>query len=184
MTKLTESLDYMDMEDQLSNKMTVDEYAAKMGKDKDIVTLTFVVNSKLAGEDLTSWFERGYDFVLDASLSEGEIEPGKYLVFVELLRRSKVPARIMLLLSDLETLTGYKPADWIVEVEGEAVPANENALHQAIICNPNEYAELKEVDEEDEDKLNEYRELAGLEPINDKQEEDEFIKNLKSIARI
>ena len=77
------SLDYMDLEGQLNDKVTVDEYAAKMGPDNDIVTLTFISNSKLAAEDLVTWFERGYDWVLDASVSEGEIEPGKWLVFVE-----------------------------------------------------------------------------------------------------
>ena len=44
MTILNESLDYMDMDGQISDKITVDEYAAKMGKDKDIVTITFKVN--------------------------------------------------------------------------------------------------------------------------------------------
>ena len=52
------SLDYMDMEGQLADIITVDEYAAKMGQDKDIVTVTFTTNSNLAAEDLVSWFER------------------------------------------------------------------------------------------------------------------------------
>ena len=47
-TVINESLDYMDMEDQVKNTITVDEYAAKMGKDKDIVTITFITKSKLA----------------------------------------------------------------------------------------------------------------------------------------
>ena len=93
------ALDYMDLEEQLSNIVTIDEYAAKMGKDSDIITLTFTVYSKLAAEDLVTWFERGYDFVLDASVSEGEIEPGKWLVFVEMERRSKAPQRICIVLS-------------------------------------------------------------------------------------
>ena len=87
MTVLNESLDYMDMKDQIGDTITVDEYSAKMGKDKDIVTITFTTHSKLAAEDLVTWFERGYDFVLDASVSEGELEPGKWLVFAELDRR-------------------------------------------------------------------------------------------------
>ena len=87
---LNEGLDYHDMIDQIEPKITVDEYAAKMGKDSDIVTITFVVNSKLAGDDLVGWLERGYDYILDASVSEGEIEPGKFLVFAEMNRRSMV----------------------------------------------------------------------------------------------
>ena len=113
------ALDYLDLEDQVKDVITVDEYAAKMGKDSDIVTITFTVNSRLAAKDLVTWFERGYDFVLDASVSDGEIEPGKWLVFVEMDRRSKVPERIIKLLNDLETLTGLKLKDWTVEIEGD-----------------------------------------------------------------
>ena len=99
------SLDYHDMVGQIYPKLTVDEYAAKMGKDSDIVTLTFLVKSKQVGEDLVDWLERGYEWVLDASVSDGEVEIGKYLVFAEMNRRSAVPSRIIEILDDLSTLT-------------------------------------------------------------------------------
>lgn len=181
MLTLIESLDYMDLADQVAAKITVDEYAAKMGKDKDIVTLTFKVNSKLAANDLVSWFERGYDFVLDASVSEGEIEDGKYLVFVEIQRRSTVPKRIVQLLSDLETLTGLELAEWTVEVEGDEYEADPVALQKAITCNPNVYKDQKDSVKEVENKLNEYRSIAGLETKSG-YTEDEYIRNLKNIA--
>jgi hypothetical protein len=171
------ALDYLDLKDQLKADITVDEYAAKMGKDSDIVTVTFTTNSKLAAKDLVTWFERGYDFVLDASISDGEIESGKWLVFVEMDRRSKVPNRICKLLSDLETLTGVNLEDWTVEIEGEQVSADEETIRQKMILNPNEYKEIKEKD----DKLNEFRELAGIE-TKTMYVEDEYIKNLKAIA--
>lgn len=177
---LNESLDYKDMKGQLENIITVDEYAAKMGKDKDIVTLTFTIKSKLAAEDLTSWFERGYDFVLDASVSDGEIEPGKYLVFVEIQRRSRVPERIIQLLSDLETLTDFDLNDWVVEVEGDEFKADKDVLHKAIICNPNEYKQEREKDDSDL-KLKEYKELAGLD-VGSNYVEDAEIRKLKTIA--
>ena len=177
MTILNESLDYMDMDGQISDKITVDEYAAKMGKDKDIVTITFKVNSELAANDLVTWFERGYDFVLDASVSDGEIEPGIYLVFVEMERRSRVPERILRLLSDLETLTGFKLKDWIVEIENETYDADESVIRQAMILNPNEYKMEKEKDE----KLNEYRQIAGIatKPL---YTEDAYIRKIKTMA--
>ena len=113
MTKqiINEGLDYMDMEDQVEPTVSVDEYAAKSGKDSDIVTLAFIVNSENAGNDLVNWFERGYDWILDASLSEGELTEGKYLVFVELKRRIAVPERIVTMIEDLETLTGLTVDD-------------------------------------------------------------------------
>ena len=183
MNILNESLNYMDMKDQVGDVITVDEYSAKMGKDKDVVTITFVVHSKLAAEDLVSWFERGYEWVLDASVSDGELEPGKWLVFVELDRRSKVPNRIVTLLSDLETLTDIKVKDWTVQVEGDDCKADEELIREKMILNPNEYKMEKEVDEEvDEEELNEFRNLAGLDVKSPVYEDDEYIKNLKAIA--
>ena len=84
--KLTEGLDYHDMKGQIDPKVSIDEYAAKMGEDSEIVTMTFILKSKGAAKDLVSWLEIGYDFILDASVSEGELEPGKWLVFVEIGR--------------------------------------------------------------------------------------------------
>ena len=182
MTIINESLDYMDMKDQVENTITVDEYSAKMGKDKDIVTLTFITNSKLAAEDLVSWFERGYDFVLDASVSEGELEPGKWLVFVEMDRRSKVPNRIITLLSDLETLTDIKLKDWVVDIEGDECDADEDAIRERMILNPNEYKDAKgDNDEVNDEELNEMRLRAGID-VKSVYTEDEYIKNLKAMA--
>jgi hypothetical protein len=181
MNILNESLDYLDMKDQIDSAITVDEYSAKMGKDKDIVTITFTTNSKLAAEDLVTWFERGYEWVLDASVSDGEIEPGKWLVFVEMDRRTKVPNRIITLLSDLETLTDLKLKDWTVDVEGDECKADEELIREKMILNPNEYKMEKET-EESEEEINEMRIRAGIDPKSPVYEQDEYIKNLKAIA--
>jgi hypothetical protein len=180
MKTLNEALDYLDMKDQVEPKITVDEYAAKMGKDSDIVTVTFTVHSKLAAKDLVSWLERGYDFILDASISDGELEPGDWLVFTEMDRRIAVPDRIIKILSDLETLTGLDLDDWIVDIDGTEVGANEELIRDQMILNPNEYRMEKEKDE----KLDEVRQLAGLDPEKTPYVEDEYIKNLKALARI
>ena len=184
MNILNESLDYLDMKDQIVSDITVDEYSAKMGKDKDIVTVTFTANSKLAAEDLVTWFERGYEWVLDASVSDGEIEPGKWLVFVEMDRRTKVPNRIITLLSDLETLTDLKLKDWTVDVEGDECKADEELIREKMILNPNEYKMEKETEEseESEEEINEMRIRAGIDPKSPVYEQDEYIKNLKAIA--
>ena len=179
MSILNESLDYLDMEDQVDDLITVDEYASKMGRDEDIVTLTFSVNSKLAATDLVTWFERGYDFVLDASVSDGELEPGKWLVFVEMDRRMKVPNRIITLLSDLETLTGIKLKDWTVEIDGDEYDADEEIIRQKMILNPNEYEEKRQVSEVE---INEMRTLAGLETELRYDPKDDYIRSLQAMA--
>ena len=179
-TILNEGLDYHDLEGQMLPIVSVDEYAAHMGKDSEIVTLAFTVNSEAAGNDLVDWFERGYDWVLDAQVSEGEVKPGKYLVFVEMNRRTSVPKRIVELLDDLETLTALPVKDWTVIVDSEEYEADEDILKQVITISPHDYRETVEKDEEE---INEMRERAGLDvkPIHaDKQDAD--IKAFKSMA--
>lgn len=158
MKKIFEGLDYHDMEGQIEPTLTVDEYAAKMGKDSDIVTLAFIVKSKEAGNDLVEWFEKGYDYILDASLSTGEIESGKWLLFVEINRRSTVPERIVELINDLKTLTNLKLSDWTIRIDDEDYEPEEHILKQVIICNPNEY----KIEQEKEKELNEMRSIAGI----------------------
>jgi hypothetical protein len=110
-TILNEGLDYHDLEGQMLPVVTVDEYAAHMGEDSEIVTLAFTVKSEAAGNDLADWFERGYDWVLDSQVSEGEVKPGQYLVFVEMNRRTSVPKRIIELIDDPKFGTGFYLSD-------------------------------------------------------------------------
>lgn len=177
---LNEGLDYHDLEGIVIPRVTVDEYAAQMGKDSEIVTIAFIVKNKQAGEDLSDWFERGYDFVLDAQVSDGELSSGTYLVFVEMNRRTTVPERIITLLDDLETLTDIPLKDWTVIVDDEEYEPDAEVLEQVITISPHQYREEVEPDEEE---LNEMRERAGLEVKAlhaDKQ--DAEIKAFKSIA--
>ena len=173
---LNEGLDHMDLENQVNNKISIDEYSAKTGSDDETITIAFTVKGQLASADLVDWFERGYDFVIDAQPSDGEISVGKYLVFIEMNRRSKAPARIVELLEDLETLTGIKLKDWIVEVDGEEYDADEDVLKQVMTLSPHEYRMQKE------DGLNEMRELSGIEPQKLFNEQDDAIKSFKSLA--
>lgn len=158
---LNEGLDYHDLVGQLSPTLSVDEYKAKMGKDSDIVTLAFIIKSEAAGEDLVNWFERGYDFVLDASVSDGQLDIGKYVVFVELKRRQSTPAHIIELLEDLNTLTDIPLKDWTIKIDDEEYDADEAVLKQVITTSPHEYRTDVE-DDIDEEELNEMRERAGL----------------------
>jgi len=178
MTIITESLNYLDMEGQVFPIVSVDEYAAKMGTDKDIVTVTFMTKSKLVAEDLVTWFERGYDYILDASISEGELEPNKWLVFVEMERRSWVARRLIGLIRDMETLTGMPIEDYTLNIDAEEYPIELDIMKQKIILNPAKYEIEKNVDEE----LNEMRNQAGLDHKESDKPKDEYIKNIQAIA--
>jgi hypothetical protein len=173
---INEGLDYHDLEGIVDPVVSVDEYAAHMGKDSNIVTLAFTVQNKHAGDDLADWFERGYNFVLDAQTSEGEITVGKYLVFVEMNRRTSTPKKIVELLSDLKTLTGLGLADWTVKVDGDEYDADENVLKQVIVLSPQDYRNEKE------GELNEMRELAGIDNVKIYDEKDAELKAFTNLA--
>ena len=85
---LFESLEYKDLDGLMKPTIHVDEFSSKMGDDDDIITLSFFLRDNQAAKDLMSWFEKGYDFVIDADKSPGEIKPNRYLVYVEMRRRS------------------------------------------------------------------------------------------------
>ena len=176
---LNEGLDYHDLVGQMIPEISVDEYAAKMGEDDEIVTLAFTVKGKQVGEDLSDWFERGYDWVLDAQVSDGELVPGKYLVFVEMNRRTSTPERIIELLEDLETLTDLPVKDWTITVDDEEYEPNVEVLKQKIVLSPHDYR----VDIEREEELNEMRVAAGMQPKDlYTEEQDSEIKAFKAMA--
>ena len=181
-------MDYHDLEGQLDPVVTVDEYSAKMGKDCDIITLAFVIHNERAGNDLVDWFERGYDFVLDAQVSDGELSPGKYLVFVEMARRTSVPERIIELLDDLTTLSDIALDKWKIKVNDNDYPADEEALSEVIITSPHLYREEVPEDEEEEEDtekeegLNEMRKAAGLPVKRLYNPTDSEMKNFKALA--
>jgi hypothetical protein len=176
---LSEGLSYHDLEGQLVPTVTVDEYEANMGKDDEIITLAFTIKNQFAADDLCGWFERGYDWVLDAQTSEGEVKPGYYLVFVEINRRTTAPARIIELISDLETLTNLPLKDWTIIVDKEDYEPNEDVLKQVIVTSPQKY---REKEQSEESELNEMRQAAGLDTVNVYAEPDALLKSFKSMA--
>lgn len=102
-----------DLTNLISEKIHIDEYSSKLGPADDVVTISFKIKQKLPAEDLVSFLENGYDWVLDADISTGEIVDGEYLVFLEIPRRKNLFDRMSELLSDLKYLTGIKPNKWI-----------------------------------------------------------------------
>jgi hypothetical protein len=100
------SLQQYDLKDLVDNILEIDNYKSKMGSDKDIVTVAFATKTKESADDLASFIERGYTFVLDADATSGEQADGTYKVFVEIERDAAVGEQIMELAHGLENLTG------------------------------------------------------------------------------
>ena len=146
----------------------VDEFTSKMGDDDDIIVVSFFVRAEQAAKDLMSWFEKGYDFVIDADRSPGEIKPNRYLVYVEIRRRSTAGAHVETLPNDLNTLTEYEPKDWSMLYKGDEVPFSRDEFDRLVPLSPHAYRERYEGD------LNEMRIAAGLPttPIYDEADPD------------
>ena len=155
----------------------VDEFASKMGDDDDIIVISFFVRSDQASKDLMNWFEKGYDWVLDSDRSPGEIRPGRFLVYVELRRRSSAGKWVAEAIDDLNTLTEFESSDWNMHYDGKDVPFSEETFNRVVPLSPKEYRERKEQD------LNEMRAAAGIEPVQI-YERDRDIRAMQSAAGI
>lgn len=143
MKKLNESFEVSDLKYVLSPKLHFDEFCSKIGKDDDIAVISFLVHDKSAALDLISFFENGYDFILDADISASEIEPGSYLVYVEILRRRRLISQIFKLISDLSAASQLKSADWKFKyMDSEKyLPLTEINLKTYVPLNPRSYRE-------------------------------------------
>jgi hypothetical protein len=174
---LFETLEYKDMEGQIKPTLHVDEFASKMGDDDDIIVASFFVRSQQAARDLMNWFEKGYDWVMDSDVSPGEIAPGRYLVYIEMRRRTSAGARLADAIQDLETLTELTPADWTMHYGEETVPFSREAFDRLVPLSPRDYRARKEKN------LNEMRAAAGLDTVP-VFERDQDIRQLQSAAGI
>jgi hypothetical protein len=154
--QLKEGLAYKDMEGMMKPTIHIDEFSSKMGEDADVIVVSFFVRDKQAAKDLMTWFEKGYDFVLDADQSPGEIKPNRYLVYLEMRRRNAAPRQIQEILDDLNTLTEYEPDEWIMVYKKQKHKWSPETFAELVPLTPNEYRERTEGD------LNEMRIAAGL----------------------
>ena len=174
---LFESLSYKDLEGILKPTIHVDEFSSKMGEDDDIIVVSFFVRDAQAAKDLMSWFEKGYDFVLDADRSPGEIKPNRYLVYVEIRRRSTAGGHVATLLDDLGTLTEFSPEDWSMHYKDKTTPFSQEAFEDQVPLTPKAYRKRYEND------LNEVRTRAGL-AVKPIYERDSEMKPIQQAAGI
>lgn len=106
------SLKSGDLKDLVGNKIHVDEFESKMGKDEDIVVVSFKVKYQDPAKDLVNFLEKGYDWVLDADVSPGTVSDGGWIVFVETARRPSLTKNLTNLLDDLKSLTENNPEEY------------------------------------------------------------------------
>jgi hypothetical protein len=94
MHPLNEGLKPNDLKDLIKPIFEIDTFRSKMGEDEDVVVVSFEVTGNDPAIDLVNFIEKGYDFVLDADVSSGEVGKNTYKVFVEIQRDRKISAQI------------------------------------------------------------------------------------------
>jgi hypothetical protein len=139
MPQLNEGLLAGDLKSLVDNIFEVDSYSSKMGDDKDIVVLAFTVNSQAPANDLVEFVENGYDFVLDADVSPGELNDGKYKVFVEIERNRRVHEQILELLNGIQNLTEVGDFKFRYYKSFNSMDANEENLRETVPTTKDDY---------------------------------------------
>jgi|TARA_B110000503_G_scaffold140372_1_gene231089 hypothetical protein len=128
-----------DLRDLVKPIFEIDSYKSKMGDDQDIVVVSFTVNEDQAASDLVDFIEKGYDFVLDADSTSGEIEDGIYRVFVEIERNKDVSNNIMELLDGVGKLSELNEFRFRYYKSFRSKVADLNSLMDSIPISSNTY---------------------------------------------
>ena len=128
-----------DLRGLVSNIFEIDRFSSKMGDDSDIVVLSFTVDSREAGDDLVDFIEKGFKFVLDADISPGELDNGKFKVFVEIERTRKIFKNIQDLMYGLSKLTSIKAFKFRYHKSFNSIEYSDKALHEHVPSTSSEY---------------------------------------------
>lgn len=128
-----------DLKDLVKNIFEIDNFKSKLGDDEEVVVLSFTVDYKDPAADLEHFFEMGYDFVLDADVTTGEMDDGKYKVFVEIERNRHVVKQILELLDGVKKLTGLERIKFRYYKSFKSYEANEDNLDLIVPKDANSY---------------------------------------------
>jgi len=175
-----EGLEKNDLARLVHPELHIDEYKSKMGKDEDIIVISFKVTGREPAEDLVNFIEKGYDWVLDADVSAGEMDDGDFLVFVECDREPDVAQRILDMLNDILNLTDQNLSDWKLRIRSnpaEIEASVENILAQVPLTSEDYLRRYgtKSIDE--------MRTAAGI-PVTTKAPKNEYTQSIRSLAGI
>jgi hypothetical protein len=133
------SLRAKDLIDLVKPVFEVDSFSSKMGADKDVVVLSFTVDQKEPADDLVTFCEMGYSFVLDADVTPGELDDGTYRVFVEIQRNKHISEQVCELLDGVKKLTGHDDLRFRYYKSFKSLPADQSTLEETIPSDANSY---------------------------------------------
>jgi len=137
--KLNESLHAGDLRDLVKKVFEIDSFKSKLGKDQDVCVLSFTVDTEEPAKDLENFIEMGYEFVLDADVTPGELDDGHYRVFVEIERSRHLPEQIFELIEGVKKLANLESMRFRYFKSFKSVDATEENLETIVPKNKNEY---------------------------------------------
>jgi hypothetical protein len=132
-----------------------------------------------------NFIERGYEWVLDADISTGELDDGDYLVFVELERTPAAAEHIVELIEDIINLTKQKISDWHFQYQknDKEYPLLKRFIRQVVPLTPDQYIEKYDADEMFDKEIEQMKESARI-SIKKKAQVNDYTNKLRELARI
>ena len=178
--KIVEGLEQNDLKRLVHPELHIDEYKSKMGKDEDVIVLSFKVVGREPAEDLVNFIEKGYDWVLDADVSSGELDDGDYLVFVESDREPQVANNVIALMQDIMNLTDQNLDEWSMQIRSNPnkIPLSVDSIQSNVPLTSTSYQSRYGKKE-----LDEMRNAAGV-AVTTKAPRNDHTQSLRSLAGI
>jgi len=185
---LIEGLENGDLKRLVHDELHIDEFKSKLGEDEDVCVVSFKVRGKDPAQDLVDFIEKGYEWVIDADVSSGEMDDGDYIVFVECDRTPEVPKQIFSMMKDIVNVTHQKTNNWRVRYyKGESEhELSEDTLAELIPTTPAAYRQrfnIKDVEKSSDNELDKLKAAAGVK-VDTKAPKNEFTESLRIAAGI
>ena len=130
--RLDETLLAGDLEGLVSHVFEIDSYKSKIGKDGEMVVLSFTVDEKAPADDLARFLEMGYDYIIDADPTNGPTDNGKFKVFVELKRSRYIAKEIFDILDGVSRLTKIDNFKFRYYKSFKSIPATMDNLSELV----------------------------------------------------
>ena len=135
------TLNKNDLVGLLRTKIHVDEFESKMGKDEDIIVISFKLKYQDPAKDLVNFLEKGYEWILDADVSAGTVSDGSWIVFVETERRPSIARKLIDFLEDVKSLSGNNPEEYTFRYKKDTkyIPLTADSFEDTVPLTPREY---------------------------------------------
>jgi len=177
---INEGLEKNDLKRLVHPELHIDEYKSKMGKDEDVLVVSFKIGGREPAEDLVNFVEKGYVWALDADVSAGELDDGDFLVFVECDRVPEAADNIIAMMQDVMKLTDQKLSDWTMQLRSNPTKMELTAdnIKNNVPLTTQSY-QMKY----GKKGLDEMRNAAGI-PVTTQAPKNDHTQSLRSLAGI